>query len=462
MLVVPGRPTSDGLTWWVLSEDSGAPHVELVGPDGEDAGVVIRPLSLPQDGPVAKRCFLVSTTALRSDSVYRLDASRNGVLASASSRTLPASLPVGQSFTVALGSCYSIANDPGLTASYPPKLHDPNGRDPIRLRFLGGDQLYMDLTASSGSPIIVGAPDPWEKYLAQWERLQFSTFLRASPNLVLGDDHEFWNDYPHKSAWLTWSESERGGPVGRAMDRAFSLFQVGLNLEPGAVQAPPGGNLGALLGGVGRTFSLDVGPLSFFVLDVRTARTRYDAGQPHFTAVPWLSAARAWIQGLRGPGVLVLSQPLVEERAGAFARTFHTMGDVNLPDYDDDFAALWEALFAAPHDVVVLTGDIHWSRAYRIRRAGASNRTVWEVVSSSLARIPGPASGIGEATGKVEWRTGRGNWTRDYATNAASTYTTLSFTPQSGGVNVVARAFQVSSERGVGASLLSRSSIGLT
>lgn len=429
-MVVPGHPASGGLTWWVLSERGQQPHIELRGPGANAASVAVHDLARPGDDPSARNAFLVATTNLADDSPYELIARIDpGPTAHARSQTLPKTLTTGQAFTIAIGSCYCRARDTGLANSYPPARFGQ--QDPIRLRFLTGDQIYMDLSPESGSPLITDAPDPWQRYPDLWQDEAYRAFLSASPNLMMADDHEYWNDYPHSNAWLLWDESHPDGPLGRKMDRAFEVFQVALNMPPSAV-SDNRAHIDALLSDSARTFELVVEPLRFFLLDCRTRRTRYDVQQPRFAPANWLNRVVQWLQNLPGPGVLVLPQPGVERRASAFERTFHLMGDVNLPDYDHNFAALWDALFRAPHDVLILSGDIHLSRLYRIHRpVDPDGRKVYELISSPLSRIPSGDPDLGKPHGEIEWDRAGGiaYWTRLYATGAPVSYTTATFKP---------------------------------
>jgi len=336
---------------------------------------------------------------------------------------------------MAIGSCYCEATDKG--AEHWSVLKSFGLDNPLRLRVLCGDQVYLDLSQASGNPIIMNAPNPWERYPEHWESRRFRAFLAALPTVVLADDHEFWNDYPHGNAYLLWDESQPNGPLGQKMNRAFAVFQAALNLDPAAV-VDDGQEIDRLLSEEAPTFLLDLGLLQLFVLDTRTRRTRYDASRPRFTAGPWLQRAIQWIQNLTTPGVLLVSQPMVEQRTSWFKRKTHTMGDVNLPDYDEDFADLWEAILAAGHDVLVVSGDIHWSRLYQIARPLNPGREVFEFISSPLARIPFGTPGLGEANGKVEWQRSNGTayWTRyaDCADNSDQLYGTLTLTPQGAAV----------------------------
>jgi hypothetical protein len=441
MMVVPGRPSARALTFWVLTDTPGAPDLRLDGAGAVQAQLQVVSLAGPGDPALAQRIQLVTCLGLQPDQRYRLTVSRDGVFAEGWSRTFPERIAQGSPFTIALGSCFCIARNRGIDACYPPKLHATEA-DPIRFRVLAGDQLYMDSSESTGWFITTPAPKPFERYLSQWSKLLYATWLARSPNLMLADDHDFWNDYPHGSAWLLWSESKPNGPLGRAMDRAFSLFQGALNLEAGRA-ASAGLNLQSRLGTEARSFQLDVAPLSFFFLDTRTERSRYDSAQPHFCSPTNLARAVAWARALTGPGVLVLQQPLVETRAGALARSLGAVLDVNLPDYPADFRALWEAVSNAPHDVAVLAGDIHYTRLYSISREPIAKNRVYEIVSSPLARIPFSTKANDAITGKVQFGGGNARWTKFFAGAPEATYATVSFQPMSGYLRLWVRAWLV-------------------
>ncbi|MCI0377857.1 MAG: hypothetical protein L0215_09635 [Gemmataceae bacterium] len=437
MLIVPGRPAVDGLTWWVMSEMGQVPVVRMLeGPDAATAQVTIRPLKEPNDPAVVDDIFLVATTGLQPDARYTLEAVANQESVQGTSRTLPSALAAGQPFTIALGSCYCRAKDRVLASVYPPPLHD-NETDPIRMRFLGGDQIYMDLSATSGAPLLLEVPAPWQLYANQWQQRPgssadgFGAFLGSTPSLVAADDHEFWNDYPHENIHLTRIHGNTMRTLATQMDRAFSVFQASLNIDPSKL-ADTSKTLSDSLADGARTFQMDVGPLHFFVLDVRTRRTRFNAAPAHFAQAAWLDRFEQWLGGLAGPGILVVAQPLVEDPVKPIARFFHTMGDVNLPDYPEDFGRLWDAICSAPHDVLILSGDIHWSRLYSITPAGKTRPQIFEVISSPLARIPGSGSFNNSAQGKVKWNgsPGLAEWTKWFAKDLNPTYATLTFVPQ--------------------------------
>lgn len=432
MLVVPGRPSTNGLTWWARSATGAAPKIELQGPGADGARVVSHALRRPDMPAHAGVPVVVATTGLRPDTEYALTAQGGGADAdTARSRTLPDHLTPLTPFTLSVGSCYCPATDNGI--AHWSRMHAFGSDDPIRLRILCGDQIYMDLGPNSGGPISNPAPDPWRRYPQLWESPAYRPFLTASPNLMVADDHEFWNDYPHSNAWLLWDENRPGGPRGTMMDRAFSVFQAALNLDPAAVTdaAAP---MDQLLADQARTFSFDLGPLNLFVLDSRTRRTKYNTAAPHFAMAAWLDRAEQWAGTRTTPGILAISAPLARGRMSWFQRNVsHKVigGDANLPDYEDDFARLWNALFQAPHDTLIVTGDIHWSRLYHVTPGSGGGRSVYEFVSSPLSRIPSGSPDAGRASGKVEWGgpAAKATWVRRLARTDRQLYGTLTFIP---------------------------------
>ena len=426
LLVVPGRPSLTGLTWWIRSGTGERPSLSLEGPAGTASETVVD-LS---GGETASGVFLVAHTGLSPDVPYRLRAGlSSGETASAFSRTLPPPLRPGQPFTIAAGSCYSVFEDRGrLGRFYPPKAFE-GPDDPIRLRILMGDQIYMDLDPRTGEPDYFDKdpPEPWSRYGGQWEEDDFAGFLAKSPTLTMADDHEFWNDFPHGNAWLPWGSPS--APVAAECEDAFETYQTPLNLDAETIAgAPSPAAVRRLAREAARTFEIRDTPLPVFFLDTRTRRTRYDSPAPRFCDTEWLNRALTFIESLDRPGILVVSQPLVEDRSSKIQRFFHIMGDVNLPDYDDDFRALWEALVGAPHSVIVLSGDIHWSRLYRVTSRQDPLRECFELISSPLARISqgGDAKGASEEPKKVVWKGGGSAQPgRLLGENGKALYTTL-------------------------------------
>jgi hypothetical protein len=442
MVIIPGRPSFRSLTWWVDDQgDEPAAAWELNGVPIPVPTLV--DLSQRKLGPASLGKRLALTRALQPGIRYELIArgSAGNKLGSATSRTLPEKLEPGQPFTIAIGSCFCPFGGGVVANEHTPQTH-AGETDPIRLRFLVGDQIYMDLSPSNGQPCLT-APEPWERYRDHWRNSDFLGFLAAHPTLVMADDHEFWNDYPHSNIYLVWTnpDTDIRARLAKELDSAFDLYQAALNVDSETFAPASGANFP-------RTFELDVDRLSFFVLDTRTRRSRYDSDAPRMCDPAEFGRALAWMDGLKGPGVLFLSQPAIERPASSFERFTHSMGDVNLPDYAADFERLWNSLFDAPHDVLVLSGDIHWSR---LVSATFKGRAIYEAISSPLSRIPFHSKP--QMPPKVEW----GEHVRKTAPCTAwsaaidekNTYSTISFSPRSDAAfDVTVRWWALSAESG--------------
>ncbi len=387
--VLPGLPSQHELRFWFPAHPNGLePGASLETPLGTPvvpAPIVtaLAPKANP-NSPIGYRAF---ASGLEPDRAYVLRVRFPGdpeAWVSASVRTLPVQLLDG--FTMATASCYALSEDRGdVGAGYPPsRLRFESS---IRLRLLTGDQVYMDMDPFTGGVMSNQRPDPWAVYRAHWSNPGYASFLAATPTGYLADDHEYWNDFPHGALWLKWAGDGLDNPTGRAADEAFTLYQTALNPAPGEEGAACEDDRQFC-----RSFQLDVSPLSILALDCRTLRTFFTDEPSGFFRRhgPEWTALRRWITHLSGPGVLSISQPPVEEPASGLARFFHAMGDVNLPDYGEDFRDLWKEIFASEHDILVVTGDIHVSRVSRVDPIGvpgASGRRVYEIVASPLCHI---------------------------------------------------------------------------
>ncbi len=431
VILAPGRPTSRGVTWWMYSR-SGTPGQPIIdGPDGR-----VDPSCLVRIQDVKGRYIAVAALdGARPDSAYTLRvADPERTQHSCSTRTLPVALRLDVPFNIQLGTCYSAYEDRGKLRASPEPAEIRADSNPVHMRFLLGDQIYADFDPDTGSPYLfrTSIPDVRRQYERQWESDHFAGFWRRSPTLTMADDHELWNDYPHYNVWLPFART--GSQLEEAARTALAIFQFALNIDARTWLTAPNPVTPDWILQHGRTLELVDSPVPIFLLDTRTERTRFDReeplGGPHFTQPDWLQSARDWLRGLPAPGLLFVSQPMVEKRNGWFSRTLHTMGDNNLPDYEDDFAALWESVFEAPHDVLIVSGDIHWSRLYRVSRPDRAQRSVYELIASPLARIAQDKGSrdVDDASGTFATRDGRPKaaWQRIYARNGTSTYTLLS------------------------------------
>lgn len=375
--------------------DGGAPSLELVP---AAPVVVVHDLRRPGDALGTLGCFVVATRGLQPDTTYTLRVRQpDRRTQQAASRTLPDLSGGGPfAFTVAVSSCYSSHTDRAeIGRSYPPPMHQATraSPDPIRLRFLIGDQLYMDLeplgefTTPRSQP-----PDPLPRYVQEWSHPKYAPFLRRSPTLTLADDHELWNDYPHgfPQPQLLWAWT-LGGPTGALagrLRRAFRLFQASLNLDPADVRDDPV-VIDALLERPALSPRIDAGPLSFFCLDSRIARGLWSPDGPCQAIDPAsLAECAAWLRAGDGPAILLVAPVFADPPKGFPMVLF----DKNLANYTADYAALADLIFGAlsRRHVVVLGGDVHVSRVCRIERQPATPFLLHEVVSSPLALIRPP------------------------------------------------------------------------
>lgn len=423
--MVAHRPTQTSVTLWVQAEraESGW-TVEIVGPGtpvppiGEDSAASQRLTNvLPGQSPT--RVWGHQITGLVPGCAYEVWVSAPFVAdrtLAATFRTLPDALPgmstsgPGRPFTVLLASCYSEDSDlalpvgrglwgeafraltgklrrgyvttrsavqrelVGITArgnvsrryqSLCEQVGEPD------LKILTGDQVYLD------TPLVLPMSAQSVRrrisrnYSRTWDKLGY--FLSHGANICASDDHEFWNDYPNRPPLLSNLPGLRGRDTRAEWDATARDFIRKVQLAEPVV-----------------TFDLG-DDLSFFVADTRINRDVIDrdrdddpatAEPPRFMRPEDFEALISWIQGLRSPGVLVIGQPLLARGGSALDRC--------MPDFPGQYDRLCQALAAAPHDVAVLSGDVHFGRVARIeiaRRDRARPTRLFEVISSPMALV---------------------------------------------------------------------------
>jgi hypothetical protein len=285
-------------------------------------------------------------------------------VASAVVTTLPERLPLldERPFTCLLGSCFGWDGDPfgrevGAAVRQLPALHRPD------VTFLCGDQVYLDAPFPRYLHHLPGGEglrlELFEKYRANWappdQGAGYSELLRQGATYFTADDHELWNNAPNKTPVVlkTWF-----GPWRQEWyDAASELYD--------RFQSPS------------RIMSFGVDRLSFLVADLRLDRA---ADRSRVQSDPDHRRVIAWIDGLPGPGVLVLGQPMLVAEAGWKGN----IADWGLPDYRQ-YGPLVAAIQRSRHDIVVLTGDVHFGRV-----AGAtlpSGANLYEVIASPFALV---------------------------------------------------------------------------
>ena len=282
-------------------------------------------------------------------------------------RTLP---PKERELRLLVASCFWQDGDRGNLRSGASLLR-PIFEKP-HLRILCGDQIYMDVPGFgllfAGSNAKDGTVDRYRRY---WGDAGYSAFLGDGLTLFTPDDHEFWNDFPHRPFWLsrTWTAQSRAAHERYA--RAGFLAHQAL-ANPGARS----------------WFSLDLGPVSLFVTDTRTERDAAGSPGARLFGDAQERALLAWSAALAKPGILVLGPPLFQRAA---SKVLWLETDHNLLSYPREAALIWRAVEEAPRDVLVLAGDIHMSRL--TEWAAPSGRVLREIVASPMSVIHGKNDG---------------------------------------------------------------------
>jgi hypothetical protein len=290
-------------------------------------------------------------------------------------RTLPHALPERGSVNLLIGSCFWINDD--REGHYAAAVRELVQREQPVLKLLMGDQLYVDVPWPTQNPLGNIRRALAARYEEYWGDAAYREVLAACPTLVTCDDHEFWNDYPEFQVHvpLSWKPGESGS----ALAELYDAYQSALN---------PEGR---------RWFSFKIDPVSFFVADTRSNRSprrEYPLGRPgapkpgqRLMLDDQWDALERWGRSLTGPGVLVLPQPLLKEGGSRF--------DLTLVDFKDSdrLGGVFESVFRGqtedgnPHDILILTGDIHTGRISSAQIMGFSRGTAYELVASPASRV---------------------------------------------------------------------------
>ena len=375
---------------------------------------------------------------------------------SLSVRSLPSAVTPGSPFNVLLCSCFHLDQDRtgrvGSTVSGLPLAHRPD------LTLLVGDQVYLDLpTLQNFSTRESWLASKFERdYRANWggngDR-GFAQVLRAAPSVSTPDDHEYWNNFPHRSPFVgnTWTESGRQS-WRTAAEALLDAYQ------------------GSSPVGRGDPVEIDVSPLAFLVLDGRSER---QADRSRSMSPGTLKRLPGWVDECLEEGrtgVVVTGQSLLDPPSGGLSGA---AGDRALANYGDYAPVVQELarLADAGRPVVLLTGDRHWSRVASYRGGDGRLRFV-EIISSpaSLVTTVGrdPLRRLGAAIGSLFGR--RDPWPRhsdprdppDYLArkvlgkrirldwvqgHRGDQVATLSFRPRAGRVELSVRFWPVRSGR---------------
>jgi hypothetical protein len=372
--LIPREVTADAVVLWTAAVDEAAGTQQLQLSPGTPGTVAYEPWQqwpLTGNKPrVRHREARVGGLSSRQSFTFTLEQAGNTV-AAAKATTLPQTMPVlgDKAFTVLLGSCFAHHEDAeGKVGNA--FFHVPLPARPD-VKFFAGDQVYLD--------------SPWQRYLTgthsaaelqaifldhyvrTWSQVVgatagFSRVLIDGANFFSSDDHEYWNNAPNRAAFAldTWTAGGRKEWL-KAARELYTAFQT------------PRFRI-----------QFDVPPVSFLIVDTRVDR---DADQKNFMKPGDLEAVRQWVDGLQGPGVLVVGQPILQGKTSFIGGTF---GDWNLPDFEQ-YSRLAAIVGASKHSLVVLTGDVHFGRV--ARSSLMSGAELIEIISSPMSLVDEAAKG---------------------------------------------------------------------
>lgn len=280
------------------------------------------------------------------------------VLETAFLTTLPSALPTSAKspFTVGIGSCFYTKHDGGRAgrayeALYKSKQYKPD------IKFLAGDQVYVDI----GLGLFPLDEEDCQTriaddYAESWELLR--SILRRGGTWLLPDDHEYWNNYPFMEGFNPYLITLKLNDSFR--QRWAAAAQMGVD----AIQQ------NQLI----RTFTIG-NDLSFCVADFRSQRSQ--VAEEGFIPSPSFNQLKAWVDNLTTPGVLVIPQPLIATEGNDV--------DANLTDWPQ-YEQLLSAMQNGSHDIVVLTGDVHYGRVAEVKIGNSNNKLV-EVITSPISNL---------------------------------------------------------------------------
>ena len=377
LAVIPGASSSTVVRALVIARDASREPNITARAEGAtqvtvavDAPPVSEPLANAMRGARVIVRRVVVSLAVAETTRITIAVSVDGASQVVTLATLPTQLPAeGLSFVVA--SCYSNGSKHGalLNAALRTRMSEVA---PL-FQLWVGDNLYMDVPGFG----VFSGDHPYEQTLDRYLNYlldgAYPSARAVHANFTTYDDHDLWNDYPEMQSWLPRTQGSARAQYVAAGRACLDLFQASVNPPPASAN--------------GRSFRIDFSQVSFFVADTRTERQR-DTQQnppPKMMTDEDLGALVAWAENLDTPGVLVLGQPLWLEPVS------HTLGvkaDHNPAFFRMQYERIWQAIRAAPYDILVISGDIHYSRFMRLTMQNAGNRKVFELVTSPAAEIP--------------------------------------------------------------------------
>jgi hypothetical protein len=309
---------------------------------------------------------------LGADTFHRIAVDADGIRSEMEVRTLPNEVPssLEGSFNVLLVSCFHQHEDPnslaGVIASRLKATAKPH------LTLLMGDQVYLDLpTLQDFKDDVKWLAAKFENdYTTNWRGSPgYSQVLDCAPSISIPDDHEFWNNYPHPSAFIGNTLTEGGRERWK---RAALTVYEGFQLPYPAKTGEP--------------TRIEVAPLSFFIPDMRSLR---DPGRAFTMTNEAHQRMNEWVDDVIARqmfGVLVTGQPLFSEPVRELEGS---IGDFEMPNYGD-YSRIWarlRRLADAGLPALCLTGDVHWGRVVESMDAATHRTAFYEIISSPSSLV---------------------------------------------------------------------------
>ena len=376
LTIVLGAATQDSVLALIVAQGLGreVPTVTV-----RPAGAVGGPVNtlIPRPWPVGPtiaprlhqrdvRVFRVRVPVRNEVVLEAFNADRSVTRKSAPFRALPARLadvPAGLSFV--LGTCtYYWPPFLQLLAARLRGCYGAGGSPAFAI--WAGDNVYLDVPKPKGQR----PADVVDRYLRYFLDGGYGAGRAALPSFTTYDDHEYWNDYPERALPVTtWLTQQGVAGFAAAANECLDLFQRSIN-------PPPAGQASF-------TYCIDVPPLSICVIDTRSHRDHSDAPTERLMREEDLLEFESWARGLTGPGVLVLGQPLWIEPTMTVGPV---VGDHNVSHFRAHYDRICRAIETAPFDILICSGDVHYSRLLRI--ATRERRVLHELVASPLVSIP--------------------------------------------------------------------------
>ena len=221
-----------------------------------------------------------------------------------------------------------------------------------------------------------------DKYRKNWQVssnlvTSYANILRAAPVAAIPDDHEYWNNYP--VAGLPWFATFVPGVNNNWAKAARANYNAFQHADD-----PDDPN--------SYCYTLNVDPLSFFMLDNRTFR---EGNLAHMRSMldSQVDAYNDWIADmLNKPGsvpVLVTGPSLFQPPKGKVKR-LTDLNFANVEEYPTVMDGLLR-LVEGGRSPLLLTGDVHYPRLSQTRYSPGSRSRPWaplyEVISSPAALV---------------------------------------------------------------------------